>query len=76
MGYLAAAETRRVKTVVFAWKGVAAAFVVVVFGWGVGFYGPAVFLNVLHQQRGWPLSAISAAIAVPSIGAGDTDIAP
>ena len=64
MGDLAAAETRRVKTVVFGWKVAATACVVAVFGWGVGFYGPAVFLNELHQQRGWPLSVISAAITV------------
>ena len=38
------------------------AFVVAVFGWGVGFYGPAVYLQVLHQSRGWSLSILSAAI--------------
>jgi MFS family permease len=32
------------------------------FGWGVGFYGPSVFLNVLHESRGWPVSLISGAI--------------
>jgi MFS family permease len=41
---------------------VAAAFTAAVFSWGVGFYGPSVFLNVLHQDRGWSLSVISAAI--------------
>lgn len=38
------------------------AFVVAVFGWGVGFYGPAVYLPVLHQTRGWSISALSAAV--------------
>lgn len=38
------------------------AFVVAVFGWGVGFYGPAVYLPVLHRTRGWSLSILSAAI--------------
>ena len=38
------------------------AFVVAVFGWGVGFYGPAVYLQVLHQTHGWSLSILSAAI--------------
>jgi MFS family permease len=46
----------------FGWKVVATAFTVAVFSWGVGFYGPSVFLNVLHQTRGWSLSVISAAI--------------
>lgn len=48
--------------VFFGWKVVAAAFVVAVFAWGIGFYGPAVFLSTLHRDRGWPVSAISAAI--------------
>jgi predicted MFS family arabinose efflux permease len=41
---------------------VGAAFVVAVFGWGIGFYGPSVFLRTLHAGRGWPISAISGAI--------------
>ena len=44
------------------WRVVWVAFVVAVFGWGVGFYGPAVYLPVLHQTRGWSISTISAAI--------------
>jgi hypothetical protein len=35
----------------FGWRVVWAAFVVAVFGWGVGFYGPSVFLQVLHKDR-------------------------
>lgn len=46
----------------FGWKVVAAAFVVAVFGWGIGFYGPSVFLHALHAERGWPVAAVSAAI--------------
>jgi MFS family permease len=48
--------------VFFGWKVVATAFVVSVFSWGIGFYGPSVFLHVLHSQHGWPVSAVSAAI--------------
>ena len=44
------------------WRVVRVAFVVAVFGWGVGFYGPAVYLPALHQTRGWSISTISAAI--------------
>jgi MFS family permease len=40
------------------------AFVLAVFGWGLGFYGPPVFLGVLHETRGWSLGLISAAITV------------
>ena len=44
------------------WRVVWVAFVVAVFGWGVGFYGPAIYLPTLHQARGWSISTISAAI--------------
>ena len=46
----------------FGWHVAWAAFTVAVFGWGVGFYGPSVFLNTLHATRGWPISVISSAI--------------
>ena len=39
-----------------------AAFTVAVFGWGVGFYGPPVFLQSVHVSRGWPLAVVSAAV--------------
>jgi predicted MFS family arabinose efflux permease len=48
--------------VYFGWKVAFAAFVVAAFGFGVGFYGPPVFLRTLHVDRGWPISTISAAI--------------
>lgn len=38
------------------------AFVVAVFGWGVGFYGPGVYLAALHRAHGWPIATISLAI--------------
>lgn len=46
----------------FGWRVVGAAFVVAVFGWGIGFYGPSVFLRTLHAERGWSISAVSGAI--------------
>lgn len=46
----------------FGWKVVGAAFVVAVFGWGIGFYGPSVFLHTLHVERGWSIAVVSAAI--------------
>lgn len=48
----------------FGWRVVAAAFVIAVFAWGIGFYGPPIFLGVLQVSRGWPLALISAAISV------------
>jgi len=48
----------------YGWRVVGAAFVLGVFGWGLGFYGPPVFLSVLRETRGWPLALISTAITV------------
>lgn len=48
----------------YGWRVVAGAFVLAVFGWGLGFYGPPVFLHAVREARGWPLSLISAAITV------------
>ncbi len=46
----------------FGWKVAWAAFTVAVFSWGIGFYGPSIFLQTLHTTRGWSISTISAAI--------------
>lgn len=43
---------------------VKAAFVLAVFGWGIGFYGPPVFLSVIHETRGWSIALVSAAISL------------
>lgn len=48
--------------VFFGWRVAWAAFVVAVFGWGVGFYGPPVFLHAIREARGWPVSLVSAAV--------------
>jgi MFS family permease len=44
------------------WSVVWVAFTVAAFGFGIGFYGPAVFLETLHTTKGWPISTISTAI--------------
>jgi hypothetical protein len=41
---------------------VVAAFVLAVFGLGMGFHGPAVYLHAVHEARGWPLALISTAV--------------
>lgn len=53
------------------WRVVAGAFVVAVFGWGLGFYGPPVYLHAVTAARGWPVALVSAAITVHYLaGAG------
>jgi len=48
----------------FGWSVAWSAFTIAVFAWGIGFYGPSVFLQTLHDLRGWPISQISMAITV------------
>ncbi|MHB8272933.1 MFS transporter [Bradyrhizobium sp.] len=48
----------------YGWRVVGATFVVAVFGLGVGFHGPAIYLHALHESRAWPLALISSAVTV------------
>jgi MFS family permease len=57
-------SSTNVQSMFFGWKVVATAFLIATFTFGVGYYGPSVFLNVLHQQRGWPVSVIAWAITL------------
>ncbi|MDP1900482.1 MAG: MFS transporter [Rubrivivax sp.] len=34
------------------------------FGWGVGFYGPSIFLHTVVQRTGWSLTLVSAAVTL------------
>lgn len=46
----------------YGWRVAWAAFVLAIFGWGVGFYGPPVYLHAIREARGWPLAVVSAAV--------------
>ncbi|MEM7023454.1 MAG: MFS transporter [Pseudomonadota bacterium] len=46
------------------WRVVAAAFVVALFGWGVGFYGPGIYLVALRDGHGWSSVQLSSAITL------------
>jgi len=46
----------------YGWRVAGAAFVLGIFGWGLGFYGPPVFLSVIREARGWSIALISAAV--------------
>jgi MFS family permease len=43
---------------------VRSAFVLAVFGWGVGFYGPPVFLHAVVARTAWPLGLVSTAVTL------------
>lgn len=57
-------STREIATTFHGWRVAWAAFVLAIFGWGLGFYGPPVFLKVLHEQHGWSIALISTAVTV------------
>ena len=46
----------------FGWTVVWGAFALAVCGWGLGFYGPPIYLHVIHETRGWPLGLVAAAV--------------
>lgn len=48
----------------FGWHVVAATFVLAVFGWGVGFYGPPIYLQMVVQRTGWSVSLVSSAVTL------------
>lgn len=48
----------------FGWRVVAAAFALASFAWGIGFYGPGVWLHALAESRGWSVGLVSGAITV------------
>jgi hypothetical protein len=48
----------------FGWRVVAGAFVLAVFGWGMGFYGPPVYLHAVQEARQWSVVLVSAAVTL------------
>ena len=48
----------------YGWRVVGAAFVLAFFGWGLGFYGPPVYLQAVREARGFSLSVVSAAVTL------------
>ncbi|WP_206664614.1 MFS transporter [Dankookia rubra] len=59
---MSAADGNHVPRSFLGWRVAWAAFTVAVFGWGVGFYGPPVFLFAVHETRGWSVTLVSAAV--------------
>src|SRR5262245_46631591 len=48
----------------YGWRVVAAVFILATFGWGVGFYGPPIYLHAVREARGWSLVTVSTAVTV------------
>src|SRR4029078_7196289 len=55
--------TAEAKPVAFyGWRVAGAAFIVAIFGWGLGFYGPPIFLHAVRELRGCALSLVYNAV--------------
>jgi MFS family permease len=48
----------------FGWRVVAATSVLAAFGWGLGFYGPPIFLHAVIERTGWPVILVSTAVTL------------
>ncbi|WP_165982268.1 MFS transporter [Dankookia rubra] len=48
--------------VFFGWRVAATASATALFSWGMGFFGPAIYLRTLLTEHGWAVSAVSAAV--------------
>jgi hypothetical protein len=46
----------------YGWRVVGTAFVLAALGWGIGFYGPPIYLQAIRKNRGWPVALISTAV--------------
>jgi hypothetical protein len=51
-----------IPAVFYGWRIVAAVFVLAAFGWGLGFYGPPIYLHFVREARGWSLPLVSTAM--------------
>jgi hypothetical protein len=48
----------------YGWRVVGATFTLAVFGLGIGFHGPAVYLHAVSEGNGWPRTLVSAAVTM------------
>jgi MFS family permease len=51
-----------VRSVYYGWKIVIVCFLIALFSFGIGFYGPGIYLVSLQARHGWSTSLISSAI--------------
>ncbi len=48
----------------FGWRVVAASFMLALSAWGIGFYGPSVYLQALRVRQGWSPGLVGSAITL------------
>jgi MFS family permease len=50
--------------VFYGWNIVIVCFLIALFGWGIGFYGPGIYLVSLRALHGWSTSLVSSAVTM------------
>lgn len=58
------------RKIFYGWKIVACAFLIALFGWGLGFYGPGIYLASFGDLYGWTASTVATAITCYYIASG------
>jgi MFS family permease len=56
--------TEQRRSTFYGWRVVSAAFILAVFGLGIGFHGPPIYLHAVREARGWSLPLVSTAVTV------------
>ena len=57
-------STEQRRSTFYGWRVVSAAFILAVFGLGMGFHGPPIYLHAVREARGWSLPLVSTAVTV------------
>ena len=39
-------------------------FILAMIGWGVGFYGPPIYMQAVMERTGWPIAQVSTAVTL------------
>ncbi len=42
----------------------ACTFILAIIGWGIGFYGPPIYMQAVMERTGWPIAQVSAAVTL------------
>jgi hypothetical protein len=51
----------------FGWRVVAGTFVLAVFGWGLGFYGPPVYLHAVQEARAADVETLTTSLVILAV---------
>jgi hypothetical protein len=62
LGRIETAVPAAKRSIYHGWLVVGTAFLIALFAWGIGFYGPGIYLVALRERHGWATVEIASAI--------------